>query len=97
MSRNDTGTLRDGSASSAARSDTGTSSTTASGIDGLEIHLDLPTVRVPPGVVLDVPVSLRAAEEALPSRSVPVSFRLTARERTGLNVTADARLLGPSR
>ena len=38
-------------------------------------------MRVPPGVVLDVPVSLRAAEEALPSRSVPVSFRFAKRPK----------------
>ena len=69
----------------------------ASGVTGLELRLDIPVVRVPPGVVLDVPVSLRAAEEALSARSLPISFRLAAVDRPGLAVEADARFLGPGR
>ena len=70
---------------------------TASGIAGLELRMDTPVIRVAPGVVLDVPVSLRAAEEALAARSLPVSFRLTAIDRPALAVEADARFLGPGR
>ena len=69
---------------------------TAFGIDGLEVRLDAPTVRVAPGVVLNLPVALRAREEALGARSLPVTFRLAAVDRPDLAVAADARFLGPS-
>ena len=68
-----------------------------SGIAGLALRLETPVIRVPSGVVLDVPVSLRATEEALTARSLPVTFKLTAADRPTLTVNADARFLGPGR
>jgi cytochrome c oxidase accessory protein FixG len=67
----------------------------ATGIEGLELVLDAERVRAGPGEVIDLPVRLRAEEDALSQRSTPVRFTLQA--ATGeLSVTEEARFLGPA-
>ena len=67
----------------------------ASGIDGLEIHMDLQEISVPGGAVLELPVRLRADEAALGARSSEVRFQLVASDKPELVAEEEARFLGP--
>ncbi len=67
----------------------------ASGIDGLEIHMDLREISVPAGGVLELPVRLRADEADLEARSSEVRFKLVAADTPALVAEEEARFLGP--
>ena len=67
----------------------------ASGIEGLEIHMDLPEISVPAGGVLELPVRLRADEADLEARSSEVRFKLVAADTPALVAEEEARFLGP--
>ncbi|MGB5439247.1 MAG: cytochrome c oxidase accessory protein CcoG [Gammaproteobacteria bacterium] len=67
----------------------------ASGIDGLEIHMDLQEISVPGGAVLELPVRLRVDEAALGARSSEVRFQLVASDKPELVAEEEARFLGP--
>lgn len=70
---------------------------TASGIEGLVLETDEPVIRVDAGGVLDLPVRLRAPEDALEARSTPVVFELRALDsERDLSTTEEGRFLGPS-
>ena len=66
-----------------------------SGIEGLELHMDVPEIRVDSGAVLELPVRLRVDEAELVARSTGVEFSLSAAEDTELVVTEEARFVGP--
>jgi cytochrome c oxidase accessory protein FixG len=65
------------------------------GIPDLELHMDLPEIRVDSGGVLELPVRLRADEGALEARSSEVNFTLVAEDNPTLTATEEARFLGP--
>ena len=66
-----------------------------SGIEGLQLYMDLPEIRVPAGEVLELPVRLRAGHEELHGGSSEESFELSATDNPELSVTEHARFLGP--
>jgi len=66
-----------------------------SGIDGLQMYMDLKSISVPGGDVLELPVRLRADESVLQERSTEVIFELVATDNPDLSVTEHARFLGP--
>ena len=68
---------------------------TVSGIPGLTLHKDMPTIVVASGGVQELPVRLRADEAELEARSSDVVFSLVAIDDDKLTVTEDARFLGP--
>ncbi|NNJ94557.1 MAG: cytochrome c oxidase accessory protein CcoG, partial [Halobacteria archaeon] len=68
---------------------------TASGIRSLELHMDLPSIRVASGGVLELPVRLRVEEGDLEARSSSIVFELVAEGDSSLAVTEEARFLGP--
>ncbi len=69
---------------------------TASGIDGLTVHLDSKAIQVGSGEVVDVPARLQAPPENLKARSTPVNFTLTAEDNPKYKVEEPARFLGPA-
>jgi cytochrome c oxidase accessory protein FixG len=71
-------------------------SLSAAGIEGLELILDKQRIAAAPGEIVDLPVRLRAEEDALGQRSTPVTFTLEAAGGSELAVTEEARFLGPS-
>ena len=66
-----------------------------SGIEGLQLHMDMPGIRVPGGGVMELPVRLRVEEGSLEARSTSVEFELTAADDAALTVIEEARFLGP--
>jgi cytochrome c oxidase accessory protein FixG len=66
-----------------------------SGIEGLEMYMDMRSITVPSGDVLELPVRLRADEAVLQERSTEVIFELVATDNPDLSVTEHARFLGP--
>lgn len=68
---------------------------TAHGIDGLAFAGPAPTVSVPAGAVVDVPVVLRASEDALPAQSNTVRFELATVGDGRAVIVEEARFLGP--
>jgi cytochrome c oxidase accessory protein FixG len=68
---------------------------TATGIRSLELHMDLPSIRVASGDVLELPVRLRVEEGDLEARSSSIVFELVAEGDSSLAVTEEARFLGP--
>ena len=66
-----------------------------SGIEGLQMFMDLPEIRVAGGDVLELPVRLRADEAELQERSSEVVFELVATDNPDLSATEYARFLGP--
>ena len=68
----------------------------ATGIDGIELFMDLPEIRVEGGGVLELPVRLRVEEGELQARSTSIEFALTASDKPELSVVEEARFLGPT-
>jgi polyferredoxin len=68
---------------------------TASGIPGLQLLVDETQIRVAPGSVKELPVRLRADEADLSERSSEVVFELQDLEDEALEVSEEARFLGP--
>jgi cytochrome c oxidase accessory protein FixG len=66
-----------------------------SGIPDIELHMDLPEIRVDSGGVLELPVRLRAEEGVLEARSSEVEFVLVAEDDAALTASEEARFLGP--
>ena len=66
-----------------------------SGIEGIELHMDMPEIRVESGAVLELPVRLRVDERELEARSTAVTFSLQAADDAALAVTEEARFVGP--
>ena len=66
-----------------------------SGIEGLQLYMDMPEIRVPGGGVMELPVRLRVEEGSLEARSTSVEFVLTAADDAALTVIEEARFLGP--
>ncbi|MDX1697690.1 MAG: cytochrome c oxidase accessory protein CcoG [Thiohalobacterales bacterium] len=66
-----------------------------SGIEGIELHMDMPEIRVESGAVLELPVRLRVDEGELEARSTGVTFSLQAADDAALAVTEEARFVGP--
>jgi len=69
----------------------------ASGIAGLAIGSGPREIEARPGEATEVPLTLRAAPEALPARSVTVRFRVAAADESGHVAEEEARFLGPRR
>jgi cytochrome c oxidase accessory protein FixG len=67
----------------------------ASGIEGLSLRQPVPGLRVAPGEVREIPVSLAADPAALAARSTPVRFHLRAADDPGIKTEAKAAFLGP--
>ncbi|MGE0485936.1 MAG: cytochrome c oxidase accessory protein CcoG [Gammaproteobacteria bacterium] len=67
----------------------------AAGIDGMELVGTDAAVLVAGGDVAEVPVVLRASEDALHARSNPIEFTLTAEDDATVSVTEVAKFLGP--
>jgi len=67
----------------------------AEGIDGLKMKIEQDKIIVKGGEVLDLPVRLRADEADLKKRSSRVFFNLKAVDNEDLDVTEEARFLGP--
>ena len=66
------------------------------GIPGVELYMDIDTINVPAGNVVEFPVRLRADESDLEARSSTVTFSLVATDAPELAVQEEARFLGPS-
>ena len=66
-----------------------------SGIEGIQLHMDMSEIRVESGDVLELPVSLRVEEVEIEARSTGVEFELSAKDNAELTVTEEARFLGP--
>ena len=66
-----------------------------SGIEGAQLYMDMPEIRVDSGGVLELPVRLRAEEGDLEARSTGIEFELAAKGDPDLVVTEEARFLGP--
>jgi cytochrome c oxidase accessory protein FixG len=66
-----------------------------SGIEDLQLRMDLPEIRVGAGDVLELPVRLQAEESGLVARSSEVTFTLVADDAPALSATETARFLGP--
>jgi cytochrome c oxidase accessory protein FixG len=66
------------------------------GIPGIELHMDVTTIQVAAGAVMEFPVRLRADESDLETRSSTVIFSLEATDASALQVQQDARFLGPN-
>jgi cytochrome c oxidase accessory protein FixG len=66
-----------------------------SGIDGMQLHMDVPKISVASGGVMELPVRLQAEEGNLAARSTEISFDLVADDDSALAVTEEARFLGP--
>jgi cytochrome c oxidase accessory protein FixG len=66
-----------------------------SGIEGLQLHMDMPEIRVVSGGVMELPVRLQVEEGDLNMRSTEISFELAADDDSALTVTEEARFLGP--
>jgi cytochrome c oxidase accessory protein FixG len=66
------------------------------GIPGIELHMDVTTIQVAAGAVMEFPVRLRADESDLEARSSTVIFNLEATDASALQVQQDARFLGPN-
>jgi len=69
-----------------------------SGIESLRLELDAADageIRVPAGEVRDLVARLRVEPDELEHRSTEVKFRLRALDNSKLNVTEEARFLGP--
>ncbi len=67
----------------------------ADGIDGLRLVIDTPALEVAAGDVGQFVARIQADEFNLEQRSVPVRFRLQARDANHLTVTEEARFVGP--
>jgi cytochrome c oxidase accessory protein FixG len=66
------------------------------GIPGVELYMDVATIQVAAGAVMEFPVRLRADESDLETRSSTVIFNLEATDASALQVQQDARFLGPN-
>ncbi len=67
----------------------------ASGIPGLAFGTGQREIEARPGEATEVPVTLRAAPDALPARSVVVRFRVEAADEPRYAAEEEARFLGP--
>ena len=65
------------------------------GVEGMVLDVDRPDIVAGAGEVVSVPVRLRVDPYALRDASSEISFRLVAQESPELEVTQDARFLGP--
>ena len=67
----------------------------AEGIKNLQLILDKPVIEVDSGEVVSFIARIRASEDALTSRSMPVMFNITATDDKNLSAKEEARFLGP--
>ena len=67
---------------------------TASGLDDLTLVAP-PQLRVEPGAILDVPVSLQAPPDELHQQSYTVRFDIRSTDQAGVAVQEKSRFLGP--
>lgn len=67
----------------------------ADGLPGLELVMDHDIVTVDAGGITEIPVRLRAGQEAIGRRSERVDFHLQAQEQPDVRVSREARFLGP--
>jgi cytochrome c oxidase accessory protein FixG len=67
----------------------------ASGVPNLQLHMDMPEIRVESGDVLELPVRLQVDEAELKARSSEIEFTLVADDDPALTATETARFLGP--
>ncbi len=67
----------------------------ADGIDGLRLMVDAPALEVEAGGVGQFVARIQVDEFNLEGRSVPLQFRLQARDANHLTVTEEARFVGP--
>lgn len=70
-------------------------SLSVTGIDGLEMKMDMFNIEVESGHVIEVPVRAIVDPDKLKSRSSKISFNLIATDSDDLYVTEEARFLGP--
>ena len=67
----------------------------AEGIKDLQLILDKPVIEVGPGQVVSFIARIRASEDELTGRSMPVMFNITATDDKNLSAKEEARFLGP--
>ncbi len=66
------------------------------GIKDMELLMDVESIIVGAGKVLDLPVRLRTSEENLTRRSNDINFYLTAKNDNRLYIKEKAKFLGPA-
>ncbi len=67
------------------------------GIDGIALADPGLVIEAAGGVVVSVPIAVRASESALPSSSTPLRFTIAAADDPALTVSAEAKFLGPAK
>ncbi len=72
-------------------------SLSVTGIQGLNMEMDVIDIVVSSGEVIEVPVRVNIDPENLEERSTEISFHLDAIDGDDLSVTEEARFLGPRR
>ena len=72
-------------------------SLSVTGIDGLNLNMDVIDIVAQSGEVIEVPVRISVDPENLEERSSEISFHLNAIDAADLSVTEEARFLGPTR
>ena len=65
------------------------------GLDGLQLHVAKPEIRVPSGEVLNLPVSVSVDPSVLEKAGNNITFTLTADDEPALSSTESARFVGP--
>ncbi|MDH3342255.1 MAG: cytochrome c oxidase accessory protein CcoG [Gammaproteobacteria bacterium] len=68
---------------------------TVSGIEGLTIDMDRPEVEVPAGSVIEIPVRAKVNPDNLDKPSSAIQFKLQADHQQDLNISEEARFIGP--
>ncbi len=67
----------------------------ADGLDGMKLIVRRPSITVPPGEILSLPVSIRIDPVELKKTASQITFTLTAEDNKDLSRTEVARFLGP--
>jgi len=69
----------------------------AAGIEGMKLRIDASSLQAKSGEILDIPVSLRVSPSQLKERSTEISFTVKSTDGSNLEITQEARFLGPIR
>ena len=70
-------------------------SLSVTGIDGLNMQMDVVDIAVNSGEVMEVPIRVNVDPVELEERSSEIVFHLNAIEDASLSVSEEARFLGP--
>ncbi len=69
----------------------------ADGVEGMTLRINTTAVQAKSGEILDIPVSLSASPSQLKERSTEISFTVKSIDDPNLQMTQEARFLGPTR